>query len=151
MTVGGLPRKRVVVSVSGQRCGEEEVEWRAQKFKVEQQFGRSLPRETAMSAEPILAYAMNDQPLPMLNGFPLRLVVPGWFGTYWVKALNEINVLAEPFEVLEHERGEVEPPVLPGDAGIARVFEIAHIGKIRAIVGAAGVLARHGRKPDHRS
>jgi len=45
----------------------------------------------------MIAYAMNDQPLPMVNGFPLRLVVPGWYGTYWVKALSDITVLAHPF------------------------------------------------------
>jgi sulfite dehydrogenase len=36
--------------------------------------------------------------MPMLNGFPIRLVVPGWYATYWVKALNDITVLAEPFK-----------------------------------------------------
>jgi DMSO/TMAO reductase YedYZ molybdopterin-dependent catalytic subunit len=46
----------------------------------------------------MVAYAMNDAPLPMLNGFPLRLVVPGWFATYWVKALDRINVLPEKFK-----------------------------------------------------
>src|SRR5258708_3292803 len=38
-----------------------------------------------------------DQPLPMVNGFPLRLVVPGWYGTYWVKALSDITVLPHVF------------------------------------------------------
>ena len=46
----------------------------------------------------MVAYAMNDAPLPMLNGFPLRLVVPGWFATYWVKALNQINVLDQKYK-----------------------------------------------------
>jgi hypothetical protein len=41
---------------------------------------------------------MNDQPLPMLNGFPLRLVVPGWYSTYWVKSLRAINVLDAPYD-----------------------------------------------------
>jgi hypothetical protein len=41
---------------------------------------------------------MNDEPLPMLNGFPLRLVVPGYFATYWVKALSWIRVLQKPDE-----------------------------------------------------
>jgi sulfite dehydrogenase (cytochrome) subunit A len=39
---------------------------------------------------------MNGEPLPMLNGFPVRLVVPGWFATYWVKALSQITVRTEP-------------------------------------------------------
>lgn len=41
----------------------------------------------------MLAYAMNGAPLPLLNGFPLRLVVPGWYATYWIKMLNDIEVL----------------------------------------------------------
>ena len=48
--------------------GEEEVEWRTQKFKVDQQFGRSLPREKALSAEPFLAYALNGEPLTKHQG-----------------------------------------------------------------------------------
>ena len=40
-------------------------------------------------------FAMNGEQLPLLNGFPLRLVVPGWFSTYWVKMLDRIEVLAE--------------------------------------------------------
>jgi hypothetical protein len=44
-----------------------------------------------------VAYEMNGAPLPMLNGFPVRLVVPGWYATYWVKALTDITVLDVPF------------------------------------------------------
>ena len=45
----------------------------------------------------LIAYEMNGEPLPFLNGFPLRLVVPGHYGTYWIKHLSEISVLTEPF------------------------------------------------------
>jgi len=41
---------------------------------------------------------MNGAPLPMLNGFPLRLVVPGWYATYWVKSLSAITVLDKPLK-----------------------------------------------------
>jgi DMSO/TMAO reductase YedYZ molybdopterin-dependent catalytic subunit len=61
-------------------------------------FVKSLPFDRANDGEVIVAYEMNGQPLPMLNGFPLRLVVPGWYATYWVKALNEINVLDKAFD-----------------------------------------------------
>lgn len=44
----------------------------------------------------ILAYAMNGEPLPLLNGFPLRVVVPGYFATYWVKALGTLRLLDKP-------------------------------------------------------
>ncbi len=41
----------------------------------------------------LVAYEMNGEPLPLLNGFPVRLVVPGWFATYWVKMLSDIEVI----------------------------------------------------------
>lgn len=61
-------------------------------------FRKSLEIEHALSAEPLLAWQMNEAPLPFLNGFPLRLVVPGYFGTYWVKHLSEIEVLDHGFD-----------------------------------------------------
>ena len=45
----------------------------------------------------LLAYEMNGDDLPMLNGYPLRLVVPGYYGTYWVKHVNEITVVDDAF------------------------------------------------------
>jgi DMSO/TMAO reductase YedYZ molybdopterin-dependent catalytic subunit len=59
-------------------------------------FMKSLAIDHARDGEVMIAYAMNGQPLPLLNGFPLRLVVPGWFATYWVKMLNDIEVLDRP-------------------------------------------------------
>lgn len=56
-------------------------------------FEKSLAIDHARDGEVMLAFAMNGEQLPMLNGFPLRLVVPGWYSTYWVKALNSIEVL----------------------------------------------------------
>src|SRR5207244_13339677 len=44
-------------------------------------------------ADALVAYLMNDEPLPMLNGFPIRLVVPGKFGVYWIKHLTWIRAL----------------------------------------------------------
>ena len=56
-------------------------------------FLKSLPLDDATTDHVLVAYAMNGEPLPFLNGFPLRLVVPGWYATYWVKMLNDIEVL----------------------------------------------------------
>lgn len=56
-------------------------------------FLKSLPLDDAIADHVLVAYAMNGEPLPFLNGFPLRLVVPGWYATYWVKMLNDIEVL----------------------------------------------------------
>jgi DMSO/TMAO reductase YedYZ molybdopterin-dependent catalytic subunit len=61
-------------------------------------FEKSLPFDRANDGEVMVAYEMNGQPLPMLNGFPLRLIVPGWYATYWVKALNQITVHEKAFD-----------------------------------------------------
>jgi sulfite dehydrogenase len=61
-------------------------------------FVKALAADHALDGEVMLAWAMNGEDLPFLNGFPLRLVVPGRFGTYWVKHLSEITVLDKPFE-----------------------------------------------------
>jgi DMSO/TMAO reductase YedYZ molybdopterin-dependent catalytic subunit len=60
-------------------------------------FVKALTVDHARDGEVMVAYEMNGAALPMLNGFPLRLVVPGWYATYWVKALNQVNVLPEKF------------------------------------------------------
>ena len=59
-------------------------------------FIKSIPLWKAMDADTIVAYEMNGQPLPHFNGFPARLIVPGWTGTYWMKHLTNINVLTKP-------------------------------------------------------
>lgn len=57
---------------------------------------KSLALDHARDGEVMLAYAMNGAQLPLLNGFPLRLIVPGWYSTYWVKMLSDIEVLDRP-------------------------------------------------------
>jgi DMSO/TMAO reductase YedYZ molybdopterin-dependent catalytic subunit len=59
-------------------------------------FMKSLDIDHARDGEVMIAYAMNGEQLPLVNGFPLRLVVPGWYATYWVKMLSDIEVLSEP-------------------------------------------------------
>jgi sulfite dehydrogenase len=61
-------------------------------------FVKSLPVDKAMEEDVIIAYEMNGKPLTLLNGFPARLIVPGWYATYWVKSLSTITVLSKPFE-----------------------------------------------------
>lgn len=56
-------------------------------------FLKSLDLDHARDGEVMVAFQMNGEQLPLLNGFPLRLIVPGWFSTYWVKALDTIEVL----------------------------------------------------------
>jgi DMSO/TMAO reductase YedYZ molybdopterin-dependent catalytic subunit len=64
---------------------------------VEHDYARSLPLDEAMRNEMLLAYEVNGQPLPPQHGYPLRLVVPGWYGMTQVKWLRSIEVVAEPF------------------------------------------------------
>lgn len=56
-------------------------------------FRKSLDVDRARGDDILIAYAMNGAPLPLLNGFPVRLIVPGWYSTYWVKMLSAITVL----------------------------------------------------------
>lgn len=59
-------------------------------------FVKSLPLWKAIDENTIIAYEMNGQPLPHLNGFPARLIVPGWTAAYWVKQITEINISSKP-------------------------------------------------------
>ena len=93
---GAKPGAREVVFFGADR-GEEDVDFRGQTFKVVQQFGRSLTRDRAMSPEPLLAYALNREPLTRHQGFPLRLIVPGWYGVANVKWLSQIHVQEEQY------------------------------------------------------
>lgn len=60
-------------------------------------FVKALDLDHARDGEVMVAWGMNGADLPFLNGYPLRLVVPGHYGTYWVKHLNEINVVDADF------------------------------------------------------
>jgi len=59
---------------------------------------KALDLDHALDGEVMLAWAMNGEDLPFLNGFPLRLVVPGYYGTYWVKHVHDIEVLDRVFD-----------------------------------------------------
>ena len=61
-------------------------------------FIKALDIDHARDGDVMLAYSMNGTDLPVLNGFPLRLIVPGYYGTYWVKHLNEITVIDNVFD-----------------------------------------------------
>ncbi|MEI7712159.1 MAG: molybdopterin-dependent oxidoreductase [Rhodospirillales bacterium] len=59
-------------------------------------FLKSIPAELAQRDDVLIATAMNGQPLPHMNGYPARLIVPGWTGTYWMKHLTSIEVSTKP-------------------------------------------------------
>ena len=77
--------------------GEEDVDFRGRITKVDQQFGRSLPRDKALAKEPLLAHSMNGEPLTRHQGFPLRLIVPGWYGVANVKWLAQIHAQEDAY------------------------------------------------------
>lgn len=92
-----------VLSSAGLRNGVREIVFRGADRGFEKNVGkeinfeRSLPLEIAMHPDTILAYAMNGEPLPNDHGYPLRVVVPGWYGVASVKWLLEIEAITEPF------------------------------------------------------
>ncbi len=61
-------------------------------------FVKALDVSHAMDGEVMLAYQMNGTDIPFLNGFPVKLIVPGYYGTYWVKHLSEIEVIDKTFD-----------------------------------------------------
>jgi len=77
--------------------GKEDVVFRQETFKIEQQFGRSITLEHALKPEPMLAYALNGQALTRDQGFPVRLIMPGWYGVSNVKWLSEIHLQEDRF------------------------------------------------------
>jgi len=87
----GLEKDAREIVFFGADHGEEEVDFRGTVTKLDQQFGRSLDRDKALSDEPILAYALNGEPLTRHQGSPLRLIIPGWYGVSNVKWLSEIH------------------------------------------------------------
>ncbi len=71
---------------------QEDIVFRQQTYKLEQQFGRSITLANAMKPEPMLVWALNGEPLKRDNGAPLRLIMPGWYGVCNVKWLSEIHL-----------------------------------------------------------
>jgi len=94
-------RLRDVLNKAGVQAGAKQVTFNGLDSPVIEKtpdFIKALDVEQALDQDTLLALEMNDEPLPMLNGFPLRLVLPGHYGTYWVKHLHEIMVVSEPFK-----------------------------------------------------
>ena len=81
-------------------------------------FVRQVPMAKALAPDTLVAYAMNDQPIPTAHGFPLRLVVPGWEGAYAIKWLNTLTVAAKEQDGFWVQTGYRYPTkrVAPGSA-----------------------------------
>jgi DMSO/TMAO reductase YedYZ molybdopterin-dependent catalytic subunit len=116
LEVAGVSSSAVEVLFTGLDRGVEHGE--------EQVFARSLPLELALGDDVVLAYDLNGAPLPPQHGFPLRLLVPGWYGMTNVKWVERITLLDEPFagpqqtigyrlRQTEDEEGEPLSRILP--------------------------------------
>ena len=88
----GVGSKAREVVFLGTDRGPLEVVFRQQTFRLNQQFGRSVTLENALKPEPMLAWALNGDPLTIPQGAPLRLIMPGWYGVANVKWISEIHL-----------------------------------------------------------
>ena len=96
----GVPLK-TVLEMAGVQAGAKQVVFGGMDGPVSDKtpdFAKALDFDHATDGEVMLAYGMNGDDLPFLNGFPLRLIVPGYYGTYWVKHLNEITVIDSVYD-----------------------------------------------------
>jgi sulfite dehydrogenase (cytochrome) subunit A len=120
----GVPLK-AVLDKAGVQSGAKQVVFGGMDGPVSDKtpdFAKALDIDHARDGEVMLAYGMNGEYLPVLNGFPLRLIVPGYYGTYWVKHLNEITVIDSVFDnfwmksayrIPDNECNCVEPGTAP--------------------------------------
>ena len=116
---------KTVLDEAGIKAGARQVIFNGMDGPVSDKtpdFVKALDLDHAADGEVMLAFAMNGADLPVLNGFPLRLVVPGWYGTYWVKHLNEITVIDSAYEgfwmksayrIPDNDTNSVEPGTAP--------------------------------------
>src|SRR6267143_6761350 len=122
-------RLKDVIDRAGVKAGALQVRFNGLDTGVVPQtpdFMKSLDIDHARDGEVMIAYAMNGALLPLLNGFPLRLVVPGWYATYWVKMLNDIEVLDKPDDNYWMKTAYTIPDtphadVKPGETGVKMV------------------------------
>jgi len=97
-------RLREILDMAGVKAGSLQVQFQGLETgqgpagTASNIFQKSLDLANPVVDECVVAYLMNGEPLPMLNGFPVRLVVPGYFATYWTKCLSWIRVLDAPDE-----------------------------------------------------
>ncbi|MDO9169374.1 MAG: molybdopterin-dependent oxidoreductase [Methylobacter sp.] len=85
----GIDKSALEVSLAGADSGVH---------KTTPDFVKSLPLAKALDENTLIAFEMNGEPLPHWNGFPARLIIPGWTATYWIKHLTALNVISKPFD-----------------------------------------------------
>ncbi|MEJ7935463.1 molybdopterin-dependent oxidoreductase [Sphingobium sp. AN558] len=93
----GVPLRHVL-DLAGVKAGAVQVRFNGGDQAVlpdAPDFRKALDIDHARDGEVMIAFAMNGEQLPLLNGFPCRLVVPGWYSTYWIKILDRIEILPQ--------------------------------------------------------
>lgn len=114
-------RLREILDAAGVKTGSVQVQFQGldtgggPKGLGSHEFLKSLELTNPVIEECVVAYAMNGEPLPMLNGFPARLVVPGYFSTYWMKCLSWIRVLDKADENFWMKTGYRVPDTARGN------------------------------------
>ena len=96
----GVPLKRVLERADV-AAGARQVTFRGldrAPLDATPPFVKALDLDHALDGDVMLAWAMNDTDIPMLNGYPLKLVVPGYYGKYWIKHLSDIEVVGGIFD-----------------------------------------------------
>lgn len=126
---------REILDMAGIKSGSIQVQMeglergKGPKGMPSYEFKKSLELNNPVLDESIVAYAMNGEPLPMLNGFPVRLIVPGYFATYWVKCLSWVRLLDKPDENFWMNPGYRVPDTPRGNTSLADV----KAGKVKMI------------------
>jgi len=142
----GILENGIEVVFFGSDEGEEEV----RKIKMRQNFARSLSITEAMQPDNLLCYEMNGMSLPKDNGFPVRLIVPGWYGIANVKWLKRIEVrdrrymgrfMARDYVTIREEKRGGESVWMETSVGRTQIKSLAakvtHVSKKYHIYGAA--------------
>lgn len=96
----GVPLKKVLEK-AGVMAGAKQVTFRGldrAPLDATPAFVKALDLDHALDGEVMIAWAMNGADIPMLNGFPVKLIVPGYYGTYWIKHLSDIEVVENVFD-----------------------------------------------------
>jgi DMSO/TMAO reductase YedYZ molybdopterin-dependent catalytic subunit len=89
LEAAGIGKSALEVSLDGADSGV---------LKTTPGFVKSLPLAKALDENTLIAFEMNGEPLPHWNGFPARLIIPGWTATFWMKHLTAVNVISKPFD-----------------------------------------------------
>lgn len=150
-------RMKDILDRAGVKAGAVQVRLSGldQAFADAPRFIKSLDIDHARDGEVMIAYAMNGEQLPLLNGFPLRVVVPGWYSTYWIKMLNDIEVIDKPDDNFwmakaykipdtpgaNMKPGETDVPMVPINKMVPRSF-ITNLRSGNKVVAGAPVPMR---------